>query len=167
MLFATVGCSPMYDWREVRGENAPFTVTLPAKPARVSRPVDLNGTAVTMTMTASEVDGVTYAVGTAELPDSMQAQVSLAAMKKAMVSNIRGAIKQQKVFTMGQSQGAEGKVAVTEIEVTGQMPSGEARLLFARFVAREKRVYQVIVVGPGKAVNREAVDTFFSSFRLH
>ncbi len=120
-----------------------------------------------MTMVASEVDGVTFAVGSAELPDATQAQVSLAAMKTAMLNNIGGTVKQEKVLTMPQSMNAPGTVVLTEVEASGPSANGQNRVLFARFLAKEKRVYQLIVIGPEKSVSRDVVTTFFSSFKLN
>ena len=164
-------CSPQYDWREIRSEAAPYVVLLPTRPTTFSRKINLNGIPVSMTMTASEVDGVTFAVGTAELPDATQAQVSLGAMKIALVNNIGGTVRQEKTLTMAQTRNAtSGTVAVLEIEASGPASAatkGQARVLFARFVAQEKRVYQLVVTGSEKAVSRDIVDTFFSSFQLH
>ncbi len=160
-------CSPKYDWREVHSDNANYVIALPTKPTTLSRKIDLNGIPVSMTMVASEVDGVTFAVGTAELSDAMQAQVSVAAMKNALVNNISGKIRHEKVMTMPQSMQAPGTVAVTEIEATGPAANGQTRILFARFIAKEKRVYQLVVTGPEKTVGRDIVDTFFQSFKLN
>lgn len=160
-------CSPKYDWREVHSDTAAYVLALPTKPTTFSRKIDLNGIQVSMTMVASEVDDVTLAIGSAELPDAMQAQVSLAAMKTAMINNIGGVIKQEKVLTMPQSMNAPGTVAVTEIEAVGTMANGQTRILFARFLAKENRVYQLVVIGPEKSVNRDIVTTFFSSFKLN
>ncbi len=166
-----LACSPRFDWREIRSDSASYVIAMPAKPATFSRNIDLNGIQVSMTMTAAEVDGVTFAVGTAELPDATQAQVSLGAMKTALLNNIRGKIKQEKVLTMANDQSAaSGKLAVTEIEATGAAgpaTNGQPRVLFARFVAKDKRVYQIVATGPEKAVAREAIDTYFSSFKFN
>lgn len=120
-----------------------------------------------MTMVASEVDGVTFAVGSAELPDATQAQVSLGAMKTAMINNIGGTIRQEKVLTIPQSMHAPGTVAVTEIEAIGPAVNGQSRILHARFLARENRVYQLVVMGPEKTLGRDIASTFFSSFKLN
>lgn len=155
-------CSPKYNWREVRGTDAPFMVMLPAKPASHTRPINLDGTEVTMTMTAAEVDDVAFAVGTAELPEPASTQQALQAMKRAMVRNINGTIVHEN------ASGPESKPAVIEIEAVG--PSGNRsgrRLLLARFIAQEQRIYQVIVVGQEDDVSREAADTFFTSFKLY
>ncbi len=166
-MFLLSACSPKYDWREVRSDTAAYVLALPTKPTTFSRKIDLNGTQVSMTMVASEVDGVTFAIGSAELPDATQAQVALPAMKTAMINNIGGLIKQEKVLTIPQSMNAPGTVAVTEIEATGKMANGQTRILFARFLAKENRVYQLVVVGPEKSISRDNVTTFFSSFKLN
>jgi hypothetical protein len=164
-------CSPQFDWREIRSDAAPYVVAMPAKPSTFSRKIDLDGIDTVMTMTAAETGGVTFAVGTAELPDATHAQISLAAMKTAMVNNINGNIRQEKVLTMPQTQSAaSGTLAVTEIEATGTASaatSNQPRVLFARFVAKDKRVYQLVVTGPEKTVTRDIVATYFSSFRFN
>ncbi|HWU97154.1 MAG TPA: hypothetical protein VN114_01480 [Oxalicibacterium sp.] len=164
-------CSPQFDWREIRSDAAPYVVAMPAKPSTFSRKIDLDGTETVMTMTAAEVGDVTFAVGMAELPDATRAQLSLAAMKTALVNNIRGTVRQEKVLTMAQTQTASGgTLAVTEIEATGPASAAtgnQPRVLFARFVARDKRVYQLVATGPEKAVTRDIVATYFSSFKFN
>lgn len=151
-------CSPKYDWREIRGEGAPYTVMLPAKPASYSRPINLDGNQVTMTMTATEVDGTTFAVGTAELPDAAKAAAAVTMMKNALVKNIGGTVQREAAASSG------GDTAI-DIDATGRDAGGQARVLHARFLARDKRVYQVLVTGKDGTVPQEAVDTFLSSFK--
>ncbi|ABR91257.1 Uncharacterized conserved protein [Janthinobacterium sp. Marseille] len=164
--FTLSACSPKFDWREIRSNDAPYAVAMPSKPTTLTRQIDLNGTQVAMTMTASSVDGITFAVGSAELPDATLAQVSLSAMKTALVNNIGGTIKQEKTLTMAQGS-AGGQLAVMEMQALGAASNEPARVLFARFVAQDKRVYQLVVTGSEKVVKRELVDTFFSSFKLN
>ena len=150
-------CSPKFDWREVRGSATPFVVLLPAKPASLTRTVNLDGIEVSMTMTAADVDGATFAVGTAELPDEAKAQQALAAMKTALLRNIGGKVRKE-------TASAPGAVPATiDIEAAG----AESRVLFGRFVAKGRHIYQVIAVGKESALPREAVDTFLTSFKLN
>lgn len=171
LLATTAACSPKFDWREIRGNDAAYVIAMPAKPAEYTRRIDLDGIAASMTMTATEVDGITFAIGTAELPEATQAQTSLAAMKTAMVNNIRGTIRQEKTGTMPQSQHAgSGMLAYTEIAASGAADAatnGQPRVLFARFFAKERRVYQLVVTGGEKAVRNDIVETYFSSFRFN
>lgn len=153
-LALLAACSPKYDWREVRGANAPFVVLLPAKPATQTRDINLDGLQVSMTMTAADVDGVSFAVGSAELGDATQAPRALAAMKTALVRNIGGTVSREQASAAG--------VVPATIDIEA---SGNGRLLLARFAAKDKRIYQAVVVGKQNAVSREAADTFLESFK--
>ena len=157
-----LACTPKFDWREVRGTGAPYSVMLPAKPASQARPINLGGTQVVMTMTAAEAGDVTFAVGTAELPDAAAARSALSAMKTALVRNIGGTIRHEKSASAGSAY------ATIEIDASGppnDATGGQPRVLLARFVAKDRRVYQLVVTGREKAVSQEAVDTFFTSFK--
>jgi hypothetical protein len=153
-------CSPKFNWREVRGAGAPFIVTLPAKPASLTRTINLDGMQVQMTMIAAEIDDVTFAVGAVTMPDAAQAQKAIVAMKTALVKNMGGTVKHEKISPAGTVP------TVIEIEA-GNAPGNnnkKARLLLAHFVAKNQFAYQVLVTGPEKNVSREAVDTFLASF---
>lgn len=163
-VFSTLllsACSPKYDWREVHDANASFTVLLPAKPSTFSRPVNLNGLQVNMTMTAAEAGDVMFAVGTAELPDQSQVPQALAAMKAAMLKNISGTVKSEKL-----SGPADAPTAI-DIEASNATnnTSGQARVLFARFTAEDRRIYQAVIIGKDKKVTDEITETFFTSFK--
>jgi hypothetical protein len=165
VVFAISACSPTYDWREVRGTDAPFVVLLPGKPATHSRPINLDGLQLTMTMTAAEVNGVTFAVGSATLPDQAAPHAALNAMKTALVKNIGGTVRHEK-----SSLAAGNPVPSIEVEavgIPGGKSGGQPRILFARFAEKDRRIYQAVVLGQEKAVAHDAVDTFFTSFKLN
>jgi hypothetical protein len=161
LALTLLGCSPTFDWREVRGSGAPYSVLLPAKPSTQTRTLDLDGTAMTMTMTAAEADGVLFAVGAAQLADPAAAQRALPVMRAALLKNINGTVRHESTAA------ADGR-ATLDIEAGGaadRSTGGQPRVLFARFVAVGPRVYQLVATGKDKAVPREAVDTFFTSFK--
>jgi hypothetical protein len=163
-ILALSACTPQFDWREAHGADAPYVATFPAKPATHTRAINLDGMQITMTMTAAEVDGVNFAVGSAPLSDPSKAGAALQAMKFALLRNIGGAVKREKSSII-----AGSPVPMIEIEALGAPGSntrGQPRLLVARFVTKDQRIYQVLVMGPEKAVSREALDTFFASFKL-
>ncbi|KQQ33835.1 hypothetical protein ASF61_12400 [Duganella sp. Leaf126] len=152
-------CDPHYNWREYRSQEAQYTVLLPAKPATHTRAVRLGELAVNMTMTAAEVDGVVFAVGSAELAEAAQAPAALLAMRTALARNIGAPLT-------GQATGQQDSPPMTvSVEATG-VHNGAPTLLIGRFVARERRVYQVIVMGVERDLVRQEADTFLSSFRL-
>lgn len=150
-------CSPSLDWREVRGSDTPYVVLLPAKPSTHARTVRFGGTEATMTMTAAEVDGAVFAVGSATLPDAGSAAKALQGMKAALVGNIGGTVRQEKTS-------AAGNTITVEVEAAGS--GARPRMLHARLVARGPQVYQVLALGDEKALPPEAVSTFLGSFRL-
>ncbi len=154
-LLGLAACDPKYNWREIPGKDAPFTVLLPAKPATLSRPVDLAGHTYTMSMTAAEVDHVSFAVASVLCADAKQAHEALNAMQAAMVNNINGKVK---------SLPSAGDAI--DIEASGSaQPGSEPLLLVGHFVVSGNRAWQVIVLGPEKEVAREQVTTFISSFK--
>lgn len=157
-------CSPKFDWREVRGNDAPFEVLMPAKPDNATRDVNFGGIRAPMTMTGAEIDGVTFVVGAATLPSPQHAQAALGQMKTALISNIGSTTHKEKTTALG----ANGSTMI-EVEAAGA-PSptgaGQPRELHARFVAKGPRVYQALVVGPQGAAPTEAVETFLSSFKV-
>jgi hypothetical protein len=159
------GCSPTYDWREVQGTDAPFTVMLPAKPATYSRAVNLNGLQVSMTMTAARVKNASFAVGSAPVSDPKQAAAALQAMKTAMVKNIGGTIKKEKRLP------ADANLAESiQIEASGIVSNGgtsQPVALLAQFMAKNGRIYQVIALGPESDLPPEEVEMFFSSFKAN
>lgn len=152
-------CSPRYDWREVRGGDMPFTVLLPARPVSFSRRIDLNGTPVTMTMTAAEIDGAIFAIGAAELADAMQTPEALESIRTALIKNISG--DPQHAVIPGRAPVADRTL---DISATG-VAHGQPLRLMARLVARDKRVYQILIVGNDEAMTPENAETFFTSFK--
>ena len=147
------GCTPTYNWRDYTSADGTYRVLFPAKPDTHTRSIDLGGIRVDMTMTAAEVEGTSFAVGTAVAPDAAMAQATLPAMRQALLRNI----------------GATLDVAAPEpgtplaVDATGKGNGGPLRLV-GRFVAKGARVYQVIVVGKPGAIPPEQIDQFLSSF---
>lgn len=167
VLLSLAACTPALDWREVQGGSVPFSVMMPAKPKMMTRQLALDGMPVTMTMTAAEVDGVTFAVGSVELADAEQARRAMQAMRVALVNNIHGKILHETAADASSVQpGALHSHRSIELEALGTTPDGRSRLLAARFVAQDRRAYQALVTGAQKAVSREQIDTFLTSFKV-
>ncbi len=115
-----------------------------------------------MTMTVAEVDGTSFAIGTATLPDAGQAQVILQAMKTAMLRNINGSIVHEEASSTSINIEASG--------TPGQSTHQSKMRLMARFMAKDNKVVQVVVLGKEKSISRdmrEITEPFFTSFRLN
>lgn len=159
-------CSPKFDWREYRSPDAQFTALFPGKPAVLTRDIDLDGKKISLTMTASEVDGTTFAIGSAELASAQQAQAALPAMKQALLNNIKGTVRSEKSASAASSDAAGShQKSSLDIEATG-MQNGQPALLVGRFVAHDKRIFQIIVLGQEKNLSRENLDTFMESAKV-
>jgi hypothetical protein len=152
-------CSPKYNWRDYASPDAPYRVTFPAKPASFTRTIELDGMQLSMTMTAADVDGATFAVGAAEAPDEARARTALPAMMQALLRNIGVNDGQAKVHA-----DSSGRM-VGEVDATGKANGAPVRLV-GHFEARGKRFYQVIVLGKANAVPPEQVEQFLTSFTL-
>lgn len=151
-ILMLLACSPQFDWREVRGSNAPFRVLMPAKPASFSREVQLAGLKLNMQMTAADAAGVNFAVGSVRLDEPGKAGIVAEAMKDGMLKNVQGQI----------TKTADSPDGV--VEVQGKLPGGEAVTMAARFIIKGSRVYQVIVIGPARQLKQDIIDTYMSSF---
>jgi len=163
---ALAACSPTYNWRDFSSADAPFRVMFPDKPASHTRPVNLAGLKLDMTMTAAQVQGTTFAVGAAEAPNADQAEAALAAMKTALVKNIGATITSEKAAKTSSASGAaKARSAALEIDAKGSSKGVPMRLV-AHFESRDKRIYQVLVLGPEKEMSKENIDMFMSSFTL-
>lgn len=149
-------CSPKYDWRDYRSTDAPYAVLFPGKPASQTRTIKLDQQEVSMTMSAAEIDGVVFAVGSAQVADAAQAAAAVEAMQTAMLNNIGGAVTSSKTLANG----------MREVDASGT-EKGRAMRLVGRFLAKEKRIYQVVVIGPTAQIEAEPVDTFLTSFKLN
>ena len=148
------GCSPTYNWRDYVSSDGGFRILFPAKPSTHTRGIDLGGIRVDMTMTAAEVEGTTFAVGTAVAPDPALAQATLPAMRQALLRNIGAA----------DNAGAPLPGAALEVDAVGKGNGGPVRLV-GRFATKGARMYQVIVVGRPGAMPPEHTEQFLSSFK--
>lgn len=160
VLAATLlaGCNPTYNWRDHASPDGAWKALFPAKPATFARNVDLDGLQVEMTMTAAEVAGVTFAVGSANAPDGARAQAALPAMRRALLRNIG---KDDDVTPATPATPATHDEL--QVDATGSS-NGRPMRLQGRFVARGARVFQVIVLGKPDAAPPEQVEQFLTSF---
>lgn len=159
-------CSPTYNWRQYSSPHAPYSVMFPDKPASHTRSVNLDGLFVNMTMTAVDIEGTMFAVGTAEAPDEARARAALPAMKTALVKNIGATITREKSGTSTAVAGSAQPAGPSlDIEATGQN-KGQPMRLVGRFASSGKRFYQVIVMGKTRDLTPENIDMFMSSFKL-
>lgn len=161
-LLLLAACSPKYDWREIHVSQGQYVAAFPAKPSSETRDTQLAGKTVSMTMSSSLVDGVTFAVASAAMPDAAQARAAVPVLKQGLLANINGQLKQESVPRLGQGEGLQ-------IEAVGnQQQHGKLQpiVIHARFIAHKQWVYQLVVMGPSTKIVRDTIDTFFTSFKV-
>lgn len=149
---ALSACSPDYNWREIRPAGGDYHVMLPARPASMSRPIDLDGLAVTMTMNGARVGAYRFTVGAVVLPDAEPATRARAgaAMRAAMVRNIAGretALAEVQVPVLDRAGRATATQAALRIEAAGRV-DGKPAHMTAQFAVRGARAWQAVVIGP-------------------
>lgn len=162
------GCSPEYNWREIRGGNDHYRVMLPGKPSQMTRPIDLDGMKVSMTMQGAQVGDVAFTVAAAELPDASEAvrERAIGAMRTAMVRNIGGRetdARAMNVPVVDISDRLTGTAPGWRIDAVGQS-GGRPVELHAVFTARNGRAWQAVVVGP--TPDPVQAQQFLDGFRL-
>lgn len=149
-------CSPQFNWRDYQSPEANYVVLFPGKPASFTRTIDLDSAMVSMTMTAVEIDGVTFAVGSAEMADAAKAKKALLAIQTALLNNIGAPANTEKVED----------AAAIGIRATGTQQGMPVQLV-GRLLAQDKRIYQILVLSKGKPTTPDNIDMFMSSFKLN
>lgn len=164
---AAAGCTPEYNWRELRPADAHWVAMLPAKPATATRDIRLGDLPVKMTMHGAKVHDTAFTVAEAPLPPSGDPAAAVAAMREALVRNIEGketAAVPVPIPVEAAAGGLARTTAGVALEAAGSI-RGKPALLQARLVAHDGRAYQALVVGTD--VDRDQARTFLESFRLH
>jgi len=158
-------CSPKFDWRSVQDTASPYTVLMPGKPSEMSRDIQLGAQMVTMHMTATQIDGVNFAVGAAKMTDATQAQMTVAIIKNNLVAKMAGHITHEKTTVANTNGTVTFNDEFGAVTNPANMATTPTRML-GRIVAHDAWVFQVLVVGPEKDINKDAVETFLTSFKL-
>jgi hypothetical protein len=169
LALSALGCTPRFNWREVRPEAARCVIALPDKPQSAERELDLAGDKVTMRMTSTGVGPTLFALGVAELPPAALApermEATLAWFRDGLLRNVQGTLTATRALTLSAPAGRTVRSAQA-VSATGRIGDGRKAVLAARFYVVDDRLYQVVALGAEGEIPAEALDTFFDSFRL-
>lgn len=160
------GCSPEYNWREVRPAEQRYQVMFPGKPGMASRDINLDGQKVVMNLAAAQAGGHSFSVGVIGLPEDSAAarERALAAMRAQLVKNLAATETAAKPITVPVRDAQGGlKQSVTGLRIEARS-KGQPNQLHGGLVAHGARAYQFLVVGNDP--DSEQVQTFLESFRL-
>lgn len=154
-------CTPALDWREVRPEGSGALALFPCKPKSLTRTAQLAGVAVPMTVLSCEADGITFALGHADLGDPARVTAALADLKAALAGNLGAGDVRWVPFELS---GMTPNAQAARVKIEGRVPDGSSRQEEAAVFARGTRVYQAVVLGA--RINDGAATVFFENLRF-
>ena len=166
---AAAGCSPRFNWREVRPADARCVIVLPDKPQTALRELSFDGQQITMSMTSTGVGPTLFALGVARLPaavlrpDRLESTVEW--FRDGLLRNVQGTLKEVGPVTLTAPPGRTVRTAQA-VTAEGRIGAGRKAVLAARFYVVDDRLYQVVALGAEGEIPADALDTFFDSFRL-
>jgi hypothetical protein len=157
---ALAGCSPTFDWREVRPEGSGAMLMLPCKPSSQSRRVRLAGEVVELTLVSCRTGGVTWALAFADVLDPARVGPALRALGQAAADNL-GAAPGEPLPV--QVQGATPHPDSMRRVLSGQLPDGQPVQEQVAVFSKGTRVFQASCVGA--QLPPAAAETFFGGLQ--
>ncbi len=140
-------------------------VSMPCKPERAERSVELAGTELSVTMQGCDAGGTTYAVACATLTQPERAGMTLTHWRAAVLAAAQARDLHDKAF---QPAGALGLPQSLRTNATGLMPGGGSMHLeagwFSRLQGDAVRACHIIAYGP--ELTQGVADVFFNGISL-
>jgi hypothetical protein len=171
-LLLALACSPRFEWRELH-TNEGAVATLPGRAQSVTRELDVGGQKVSMTLWSTGVGPTMFAVGAGRLPPALAADAAgraqaMAYFRDGLVRNIDGTVTSSAAAPLTLPAGDARKLLASEsVEAVGRPgPDGRKSRLAARFFIVDDRFFEVVALGAEGEIPPEALETFFTSFRL-
>lgn len=158
------GCSPTFNWREARHDEAGLRFLLPCKPDAAAREVPLAGQAVRLQMQGCEAGGATFAVAAARLADAAQAGRAVADWRAALLATLHTPAPVAERAQPVQGAPAPGQ----RLQLEGrQANSGQPAHAQALWFGRGEWVFQAVLIEPPtQALPTGVADSFFEGLQL-
>ena len=149
-------------WQDYKSSAGKFSVQLPSKPQEQSQDQTTDVGTIKLNMVIAESHDSGDFVGYADFPNKVSnpadIQKGLADSVKGSVANLKGEIKSEKEFLLGdvpcRDFEAGGKVQATDVSMKG------------RFCLAGNRLYQVFALGAKDKIAIADVDRFITSFKI-
>lgn len=155
------GCSPTFNWRDVRPDQTPLVALFPCKPDQGERVVMLGAKEVTMKMLACDAGGVTFALAYANMGSPALTGVALAQWKAVTLGHLRAQSAVEQPFSL---KGAELSAPPVQVAARGAHPDGSAVAVQAVWFAAGPVVFQAAVYAT--VANPAAAEAYFAGLRL-
>ncbi len=168
IALVAAGCSPAYNWRELRPDGASLLALFPCKPDEAERAVPLSrAMASTLHMYSCNAGDQTYALAWASLPEGADAKAALEAWAQASSKSLHA----EAVDGQGREDSAAGwsfelasASTVQTMQTKGRDHLGADIQAQVAYFAMGTKVYQAAVYG--KELPDKAVEPFFSGLKL-
>lgn len=155
------GCSPTFNWRQVRLDRTPLKGMLPCKPDQASRKMPLAGADVEMHMAGCEAGAALFAIAWIEVPDASQSGPALVQWQNAMLANMQAVTTQVEDYSpKGGSESPRG----VRVSAGGRRLDGSAVQAQGAWFAHGKQVYHAVIYAD--KLNGDVVETFFTGLEF-
>jgi hypothetical protein len=163
MLAACVlpGCSPTFNWREVRAEPPGLAAMLPCKPDKASREVPMAGRKAQLQVLGCDTGGATFALLFADIGDATRSSEVLTQWKQATLSNMRAPAGQERPFL---PPGAIALKESAQVVASGQRADGTKVESHAAYFARGSYVFQAVIYAD--RLEPQWAESFFSGLKF-
>ncbi|PZO39792.1 MAG: hypothetical protein DCF19_12930 [Pseudanabaena frigida] len=149
-------------WQDYKSSAGKFSIQVPSKPQEQSQDQKTDVGTIKLNMVIAEANDSGYFVGYADFPNKIanpaDVQKGLADSVKGSVANLKGDIKSEKEYLLGdipcRDFEAGGKVQSTDVSMKG------------RFCLADNRLYQVFALGAKDKFSTADVDRFIASFKI-
>lgn len=161
-LLALAGCSPTFNWRDVRPNGAGVQLMLPCKPDAHARQVRLGEDEVRLELHACRAGEITWALAWVDVGRPERVAPALAELRRSAATNL-GVEDQGRELTWS-VPGATPGPGSARVALQGRLPDGSAIRGELALFAGGTRVYQATCLGT--TLPPEQVETFFGSLRV-
>jgi len=155
------GCSPTYNWREIRWASAELKVLLPCKPDQGSRRMTLAGQDAEIQMMGCEAGAALFAIAHVHLGDADKIALAQAQWQTAMLGNMQAQGTQMLPF---QFKGASAQPQPVRLSAQGRRPDGSAVTAQGVWFVRGPHLYHAVIYAD--KLSTEVAETFFSGIEL-
>lgn len=167
------GCTPTYNWRDVRLEAAGLAGWLPCKPDSAQRPMSFGGPDrgdVMLEMIGCETGGATFTLAHAHLDDPLEAGAALDRWRAATLARLGGSESDRRPLALAGTL-ALPQAGLSSVHARTGADGGHAIEARLAWFARADRLpgagielFQAAILG--QRIDAVAAETFFSNLRL-
>jgi hypothetical protein len=161
MALALAGCSPKFNWREVRLEQSGVALLFPCKPDTQVRQVDLDGQPLSMTLLGCSAGNASFALAYARLGEGSLPGPALRRWRELTLGNIGAQGVTEMAYPL---PGLRRDAQSVRLGAAGRRPDGSSLVAQAFWFTQDQWVYQASVLA--ERPHDAESDTFMTSIRL-